>query len=71
MLPSPELAHGEPPMAAAADTITVKMTKVQALAFLKVFDIGLRVAQALGLIQNTMSAEQARNILNQAATQPK
>lgn len=52
------------------DTITVKLKRGEALAMLKVFDIGLRVAEALGLIQNTTAAENARNAVSGGAIGP-
>ncbi|MES2034902.1 MAG: hypothetical protein V4466_12065 [Pseudomonadota bacterium] len=51
----------------APDEITVTMTRVEALALARVADTGIRVTEALGLIQSTASAERGLNALNAAA----
>jgi hypothetical protein len=53
-------------MAAGAE-ITVKMTKMQALALVKVADMGIGVVKALALIQSTAADEQAMRNVKEAA----
>ena len=53
-----------------AGTITITMSKIEALALVKVADIGQRVAKELSLIQNTETALKAIRIVNEAATRP-
>lgn len=48
--------------------VTVALTKTEALALAKVADVGLRTAEALSLIQNTVAAETALRKLNEAAS---
>ena len=55
----------------AAGTITITMTKIEALALVKVADIGERIAKELGLIQNTQTAVKAIRLVNEAATRSK
>lgn len=55
------------PEAANAGDITVTMKRTDALALLKVTDVGLRVVEALALIQNTTSAERAIAAITEAA----
>jgi hypothetical protein len=52
-----------------SDTITI--TKTEALALVKVADIGTRVVEALGLIQNTTAAQRPITALNQAVSRPR
>jgi hypothetical protein len=47
------------------------MTKIEALALVKVADIGERIAKELGLIQNTQTAVKAIRLVNEAATRSK
>jgi hypothetical protein len=51
----------------ASDEITVTMTRTEALALAAVADTGLKVTEALGLIQSTASAERGLNRLREAA----
>lgn len=43
----------------AATDITIKLSKTEALALLKIAETGLAVTNALGLIPNTTTAEKA------------
>jgi hypothetical protein len=47
--------------------VTVQLSRTEALALEKVAQIGLRVTEALGLIQNTVPAERALTVLRAAA----
>jgi hypothetical protein len=43
-----------------ADTdITITLTRTEALALVKLADVGLRVVEALSLVQSTVAAEKA------------
>ena len=52
-------------MAANSD-VTITLSRTEALALLKVTEVGLRVVEALSLIQNTTAAEKAITAINQA-----
>lgn len=54
----------------APDEISVTMTRVEALALARIADTGIKVTEALGLIQSTASAERGMNKLNAAAAKP-
>lgn len=53
-------------MARPTDKITIVMTRGEAGALLAVFDIGIRVVEALGLIKNTATAERAQRLISAA-----
>lgn len=44
------------------------MTRTEALALEKIADVGLRVTEALHLIQSTATAERGLNAIRKAAT---
>jgi len=52
----------------ADNEITVTMKRTEALALLKIADVGLRVVEALALIQSTASAERGIAAMNAALT---
>lgn len=52
------------------DEITITMPRKEALALVAVAHSGLKVVEALGLIQNTASAERAINAVSEAASRP-
>jgi len=53
-------------MASAPGTITIQMPRTEALALVKVANIGIRVVEALELIQSTATAERGINAINAA-----
>lgn len=53
---------------AASTQITITMSKTEALALVKIADVGLRVVEALSLVQSTAAAEKAMRLVNEAAT---
>lgn len=46
--------------------ITITMKRTEALALAKIADVGLRVVEALGLVQSTAAAERGLAALNVA-----
>jgi hypothetical protein len=63
--------RGSLTMARAPDEITVTLPRTEALALAVIADTGLKVTEALGLIQSTASAERGLNRLREAATRPR
>lgn len=57
-------------MPAKDETVTITLRRAEALALAVIADTGLRVTEALGLIQSTTLAERGLNALNAAAARP-